>query len=185
MNSEYCVSIREHYVRQWLGKVDAMKFLKGPIDELPPAFEVLQFAPWNNRTTWTVATKCMSQPRDETRIELHMFSYELREELIELLVAAAHFHRTGSGLHIGDTVNFGRPWLPDSVCDHGLISLPYLDGPKLELMSFADRVTHFLWLIPVTQAEVRFARESGLEALEARFELTNFDYADPLRPSVV
>lgn len=44
----------------------------------------------------------------------------------------AHFHRTGSALGLGHTVNFGRPWLPGSSCTHGLVSLPYLFGPELE-----------------------------------------------------
>jgi hypothetical protein len=48
------------------------------------------------------------------------------------VTAIAHFHRTGSALGLGHTVNFGRPWLPTSSCTHGLGSLPYLDGPDLE-----------------------------------------------------
>ena len=42
----------------------------------------------------------------------------------------------------------------------------------------------FLWLIPVTRAEVERKKELGLEALEERFEEAEFDYLDPHRPSV-
>jgi hypothetical protein len=128
----------------------------------------------------------MSQPDDEDRIELHLLtrrSGQVLDELVELLTAVAHYHRTGRRLAVGHSVNFGRPWLPGSACTHGLISLPYLDGPELEWL--AAPAVRFLWLIPVTEAEVSFKKSRGLEALEERFEATAFDYLDPRRPSVV
>jgi hypothetical protein len=127
----------------------------------------------------------MSQPEDKKRLELHMFSAELHDDIAELLVATAHYHRTGASLGLGHTVNFGRPWLPGSLCDHGLISLPYLDGPNLEFLEESGSETRFLWLIPVTKAEVEFARTDGLEALESRFQKLRFNYLDPKRQSVV
>jgi hypothetical protein len=81
---------------------------------------------------WTYATSGMSRPGDATPLELHLFSPERSEQLVELLMAIAHYHRTGSTLGLGASVNFGRPWLSGSDCSFGLISLPYLDGPALE-----------------------------------------------------
>lgn len=43
----------------------------------------------------------------------------------------------------------------------------------------------FLWLIPITLAELRFKKEHGVSALEQRFEEAQFNYLDPLRDSVV
>jgi hypothetical protein len=37
----------------------------------------------------------------------------------------------------------------------------------------------------VTRAEVEFKKQRGLEDLERLFELKQFNYADPERPSVV
>jgi hypothetical protein len=127
----------------------------------------------------------MSQPEDAERLELHLVTWEkkaIEHGLVELLTVVAHYHRTGRALGLGHTVNFGRPWLPGSRCTHGLISLPYLDGPNLEWL--AEPRIQFLWLIPVTEAEVRYKRQHGLEALEQRFEESQFNYLDPVRASV-
>jgi hypothetical protein len=153
--------------------------------ELPEDFTVLEFAPRDDRRMWTYATCCMSQPDDARPLELHLFSPYQSAEPVELLTAVAHYHRTGNPLGLGHTVNFGRPWIDESACDHGLISLPYLDGPKLENLTLPDGlVVKFYWLIPITRAEVECKKTLGLEALEQKFEEANFDYLDPHRPSV-
>jgi len=129
----------------------------------------------------------MSQPTVEFPIELHLFSPTQSHQHIELLTTIAHYHRTGHPLNLHHTVNFGRPWLPGSLCDHGLISLPYLDGPRLELLQLSDskHPIRCLWLLPITQSERDFKVELGTEALEQKFQSANFNYADPHRPSVV
>jgi hypothetical protein len=129
----------------------------------------------------------MSQPADAERLELHLFSPTQADSHVELLTVVAHYHRTGSSLGLGHTVNFGRPWLPHSKCKYGLISLPYLDGPDLEnytCKSVGEEI-RFLWLIPITKRERDYKTQNGLEALEARFEEAQFDYLDPSRRSVV
>ena len=105
------------------------------------------------------------------------------ESLVELLTVIAHYHRTGSRLDIGHTVNFGRSWLPKSRCTFGLLSLPYLDRPELEEFSWDSVVVRCLWLIPITEGERAF-KTHGLEELEALFEEKGFDYIDPFRPSI-
>jgi hypothetical protein len=185
MTSSYCENVREHYLDCWQAKMQEVGFNKGPISDLPNQFQVLLFEPSPKRKMWTYATQCMSQPEDEEHLEVHMFSSDRNDGIAELLAATAHYHRTGSRLGLGHTVNFGRPWLPDSICDHGLISLPYLDGPTLEYLTDSGIQIRFLWLIPVTKEEVEFSRTNGLEALESRFQKLRFNYLDPKRPSVV
>jgi hypothetical protein len=65
-----------------------------------------------------------------------------------------------------------------------LISLPYLDGPKLEWAEIESRSVRFLWVIPITADEVAYKQNKGIQALEERFEQAHFDYADPSRSSV-
>lgn len=123
---------------------------------------------------------------DTDGVELFLFSSQPNETAVEILYAIAHFHRTGSRLGLGHTINFGKGIVPNSPCTHGLVSLPYLDGPQLETMRHSDGgMTHFYWLLPVTQKEVAFKRQKGLEELEQRFENKEFDYLDPFRESVV
>jgi len=43
----------------------------------------------------------------------------------------------------------------------------------------------FLWLVPITPAELIFKKQHGLAALEERFEAAQFDFLDPVRASVV
>jgi hypothetical protein len=181
----YAQAIRAHYAANWRAPIAERRWSKGPVDALPAEFRVL-VAPRSGDVT-AYATVCMSQPDDVFgRIELHLLARRSKEpidELVELLTTVAHYHRTGHPLGIEHSVNFGRPWLPGSRCQYGLISLPYLDGPKLEQLD--ELGVRFLWLIPITEAEIRFKKTAGMEALEELFEKKQFDYLNPLRTSVV
>jgi|GraSoi_2013_40cm_1033754.scaffolds.fasta_scaffold02500_5 hypothetical protein len=181
----YCEQIRSHWIQNWGDVPEIVEFSKGPIGDLPPEFRILRFSPNPKRSMWTYASVCMSQPADPNSIELHLFAPRLNDSIAELLVATVHYHRTGCRLALGDSVNFGRPWWGGSLCDHGLICLPYLDGPRLESLELPGQRVRFLWLIPVTPAEVQYKRIHGLEALETKLEQANVSYVDPLRASVV
>ena len=148
-------------------------------------FKVLLFPPRAERDLWTYATCGMSYGIVSDGMELHLFSPEKSDDLVEILYALAHFHHTGSMLGLWHTVNFGRPWLRSSECNFGLISLPYLDGPTLENSKHGNDEIKFYWLIPVTGAEVDFKKKSGIEALESKFEESDFQYYNPGRPSLV
>ncbi len=66
------------------------------------------------------------------------------------------------------------------------MSLPYLDGPRLENLELASgKTVKFYWLVPITPAEVSYKKKHGLEELELQFERANFHYSDPGRVSVV
>jgi hypothetical protein len=183
--TSYAISVLEHYREIWANDLEKVNFDQGPIGDLPVDFAVMACPPHGSRKLWTYATLCMSQPADAEPTELHLFSRSRADQLAELLVSMAHYHRTGSALGLNHTVNFGRPWLPNSNCHHGLISLPYLDGPKLEWAEIEARSVHFLWVIPITTDELACKRNKGVHALEERFDQAQFDYADPARQSVV
>lgn len=184
MIDKYCSLISDHYLERWSINPILIPFRAGPISELPKDFAVLAFPPHRERDMWTYATRCMSQKSDSERLELHMFSAKREDSIAELLTAIAHYHRTGKSLGIWDTVNFGRPWLGTSLCDHGLISLPYLDGPALEWFNLGELQARFLWLVPITHSEVVYARREGVEKLEERLERTKFNYLDASRGPV-
>lgn len=183
-DSGYCAAVKSHYELLW-GSAKAYLHSAGPWKDLSPGFSVLEFSPTKTRHNWTYATCCMSSSNDIERLELHMFAPHQAPELVELLTVVAHFHRTGERLNLGHSVNFGRPWLPDSKCTCGLVSLPYLDGPNLELGGSPERPIRFLWLVPITQEERGFKAAQGLEKLEELFEKHELDYANPGRASVV
>lgn len=176
--------LRGHYSNSWLSEPQPLKWMAGPIKELPNDFHVLQFPPARHKF-WIYATCGMSQEEDPIQVELHLFSPRQSSKHVELLTAVSHYHRKDSFLNVGHTVNFGRPWLPESQCDRGLVSLPYLDGPSLEWLKAAGGAIRCLWLVPITASEVIYAKERGPASLEARFENVGFDYLDPGRAPVV
>jgi len=185
MSQTHLKHLIDHYQSVWQADVRARRWNQGPSYELPLDFSILEVPPTPQRSMWTYATCGMSQPSEPSPIELHLFSTSPAEMHVELLTALAHYHHTARRLGLGDTVNFGRPWLPGSLCDHGLISLPYLDGPKLEVMECLDGLVRCLWLVPITKAEVEYKKAHGLEALEERLEDAQFDFVAQMRPSVV
>lgn len=182
---KYHTKLKFHYEEFWQNEGVIKHFSKGPIHELPDNFGILVLPP-NKRDFWTYATLGMGYDvKDKRSLELHLFSPRQDEWLIELLTIIAHYHHTGPGLNLFHSVNFGAPWLDNSLCTHGLLSLPYLDGEKLEEFYYENQLTICLWLIPITRSEFEFKKNNGIDTLEELFEKHQFNYLDPNRKSVV
>lgn len=178
--------IQEHYKKNW-SNIPKSEILD--IEKNTPKisdFEVLVFEPNNNRDMWTYATCGMSTMKEDSPLELHIFSQKEDKNLIELLTAIAYYHREHS-LDLAHTVNFGRPWQENSKCGYGLVSLPYLDGPDLENLYIPayDENIKFYWLIPIDQKELEYKKIYGMDGLEDKFEEVGFNYLDPERRSVI
>jgi hypothetical protein len=183
------LAVLEHYEASFNGK--------SADEHLPPTsdravfdhpFCVWEFPSTHDRPYWKYATfgMCFRKVQDRDPIELHLFSPVQDRKHVELLSAIAHFHLTAGALWEGHVVNFGRPWLPKSRCSYGLISKPYVDGPDLEYCPIpVVGMIRFLWLLPITSEERNLALNSGLEALEARFDRAQLDFLDAARASTV
>src|SRR5688572_29470123 len=166
-----------HYFKNWGSGADVKQWDKSPVEQLPGDFKILEFAPTTKRRMWTYATWGMAQPGDRNPLEVHIFSAKKNDDMVALLTNTAHYHRSIAPLDLGHSVNFGRPWQKKSACDHGLISLPYLDGPPLEhFNSVIGKPVHFYWLIPVTPAELEYKKQYGGKALEAQFAKEKLNY---------
>ncbi|WP_207421168.1 suppressor of fused domain protein [Desertivirga brevis] len=186
MTSTFTTSLRNHY-ENYFGIEGIPRLLKkGPTEKLHPDFYVLEFRPNARHHYWTYCTVGMSVGRiDDNLIELFVFSPQQDEAIVELVTVCASYHRNGLPLNIHHTINIGRPWLPNSKCDHGFISLPYMDGEDLELFEFNGQMFHCFWLIPITERERDYKMENGCEALEQLFEDKQLDYLNPLRECLV
>jgi hypothetical protein len=174
-------AIREHLEKHLKSRVNVLNFFKGPIHQLPDGFCVLEFEPNEKRNVWVYAT-CGMSCGDSIPIELFLLSPIQTADHVELLYAVAHFHLTGAPLDFSHTVNFGRPWLPDSKCDHGVISAI---GSEIDSAEINGEEVQFLWLIPITEAEREFKKKHGFEALDEKFADAELACEDPLRKSVV
>ena len=175
--------LERHYHTVWGSCHSTHAFDRGR--PMPNQVRVIEFSPSDRTFCWVYATIGLSTAAEPSPIELFLLSPCQSSLHIELLTAIAHYHQTGEQLGLGHTVNFGRPWLPHSQCDHGLLSLPYTFGPSLEWAVNKHSRTRVLWLVPITQAERAFKVNAGQFALEDLFESKGFNYLDPARPSVV
>ena len=112
---------------------------------------------------------------------------ETTDRLDELLALTAFYHcgPATQRLDHGHTIPIGQSWLPGSVCDHLLVSLPYPLGPAFEACEWTGGHARILWLLPISEAERAHKAEHGLEALEERFDAAGLQFWDPQRRSVV
>ncbi|RTQ46098.1 suppressor of fused domain protein [Hymenobacter gummosus] len=177
--------LQRHLEGQWQAAGRRIKWELGPTEKLHPDFRVVEFEPGGTHHFWVYSTLGMSLGLPGEALELHLFAPRADMDVVELLVAAASYHRNVAPLGVYHTVNFGQPWLDDSRCDHGYISLPYLDGLELQLWRTEAGPVASYWLLPITEAERDFKIEAGWEALEELFEASELDYLDPARPSCV
>lgn len=158
----------------------------GPMQKLSPHFRVLRVSPGPRTNLWLYSSVGAWEFADDNTgaIEFFIMASEESHRQVELVTMTAHYHRNHH-LGMGHTFPIGEPWLPDSVCDHMLISSPYSFGSKFEICNTVEGHVHFYWLLPITRAERDFKVEYGLETLEQRFEEAGLEYWNPKRASVV
>ncbi len=181
----YHILLQKHYENHFKAKGTKRVWKIDPHRKLSQEFHVLEFPPGKVHKAWTYCTIGMSAERtDNNLIEIVLYSPKQEESLVELLAMITSYHNNSAPLNIHHTVNIGRPWLDDSVCTYGFISLPYLDGENLEFFKFGDKTIHCYWFIPITEREKEFKVKNGCEALEVLFETKKINYLNPNRRSL-
>jgi hypothetical protein len=163
---------------------------RGPIHSRVPGFHVLRLSPGKDEHGWLYVTAGGWEATQQHGhgLEFVLWAPEESDRHVETLAMTSYYHAEGGSfaLDLGHTVPIGWPWLPDSACDHLLVSLPYPWGPSLEVCELPeDGHIRVLWLLPITKAERDFKRANGLEALESRLEEAGIFPTDPHRASVV
>jgi hypothetical protein len=160
------------------------------LDDLPglertlvrvPSFSIAVVAPGPKSPHWIYATLgCWDSVHTDDGHGLEFFMVAPENDFRHCLTLAmtAHYHAgaTDHRLDFGHTVPLGEPWLDGSACDHLLVTLPYIFGPRLETCEFAGGHARILWLLPIAEAERDFKAEHGLDALEQRFEEGDLEY---------
>jgi hypothetical protein len=179
---DYCIQLINHLESYYKVKGTRKTWEYGPVEKVHPEFFILEFPPNQRHNAWAYCTVGMSLDRqDDNLIEAFIYSPRQDVALLELLSVTASYHRNSLPLNLNHTVNIGQSWIDESVCDHGLLSLPYLDGEDLELFQFNGETIHCYWFIPITERERDYKIEEGIEALEQLFEEKQLDYLNPKR----
>jgi hypothetical protein len=184
--TSYINSLILHYESYYGKNGKHLNLEYGPKEKLHPDFFILELTPNKRHSMFCYCTVGMSADRfDDNLIELVVYSPHADNSIVELLTFCASYHRNKLPLNIHHTVNVGQPWLHNSKCDHGFISLPYLEGQDLEIFNFGEHKIHCYWLIPITEKERDYKIDKGCEALEQLFEQKQLDYLNPNRESLV
>jgi hypothetical protein len=180
-------SVRRHLAGYWPDRPqEEFAWTLGPIEERLPGFRVRRVAPVKPTDPWVYVTVGASEAADGDGVEFFILSRSESPRHVETLAMVASFHADERyRLSIGQTVNIGRPWMEGSAANHLLVSLPYPYGPSLEHLDAPGRHVQFLWLVPITEAEARYVREQGLEAVEQLLECSEVDVIAPSRRSLV
>ena len=182
-------AIQNHLTSFWPNSAMSEEtWLQGPIQENVPGFRVLKLksqAP-DRPIIYTTIGCFISEPREHIRHEFFLISSKEHLQHVETLTMLANFHADRRfNVDVGSIISIGSPWMPDSKCDHLLISIPYPPGPKLEWLKLPDVCIRFLWALPITSREAGFAELNGYQALEGKFDAANLNYLDVMRLSVV
>jgi hypothetical protein len=181
--------VYEHLQSFWPeSTIAAEQWEEGPIQDHVPGLQILRIKSRTPGRPVIYATNgCfILEPNQHIRHEFFLISPEEERRNVETLTMLADFHADEQyRVDVGSVVNIGDPWLPGSLCDHLLLSVPYPYGPRLEWLKFPDTCVRFLWALPITAREAAFAKLNGYEALEQKFEVARVDYMTPSRASIV
>jgi hypothetical protein len=180
-------AVRRHLERVWPDHPqEEFSWTLGPIEERLPGFRVRRVTPVMPTDPWVYVTVGAAGVADGDGREFFILSPAESPRHVETLAMVASFHADArSRLSIGRTVNIGRPWIEGAAAGHFLVSLPYPYGPVLEHCVAPGRHVQVLWLVPITEAEVRYVGERGLEAFEQLLETSQVDVISPSRRSLV
>jgi hypothetical protein len=159
----------------------------GPIHHLVPALHILTVDAAQGGRLYATAGVWDATEDDGHGLEFVLYAPRADDRHIETLTMVAYYHATGGDytLGVGHTAPIGRPWIPGSLCDHLLVSLPCPWGPEFENYVFPGGHIRLLWLLPITEQEKIFRHSHDLEALEQRLEAAAIIPTDAHRTSVV
>ncbi|MER5294881.1 suppressor of fused domain protein [Streptomyces pharetrae] len=180
-------ALRRHLETSWPDRHhDEFRWTLGPIEEALPGFAVHRVSPLGPGDSYLYLSTGAFAVDEEPMREFFIMSPAESPRHVETLALVAHYHSFPQHrLSHGSVLDIGRPWAEGSENRHLFVSWPYsLDRRAAVCMAGGQEIT-YLWLIPISAEEARFAREAGTEALEERLEGSGVNLLDPLRASTV
>ncbi|MGJ5890787.1 suppressor of fused domain protein [Streptomyces niveiscabiei] len=180
-------ALRRHLENSWPDRHhEEFRWMLGPIEQVLPSFAVHRVSPLGSGDSYMYLSVGAFGVDGETMSEFFVMSPTESPRHVETLAMVAHYHSFPQHrLSHGSVLDIGRSWVEGSMNHHLFVSWPYsLDRRAATCMAGGKEIT-YLWLIPISAEEARFAREVGTEALEERLEDSGVNLLDPLRNSTV
>lgn len=180
-SSSIDAAVLSHLRRQWPERaILRYEWTLGPISSSISDFRVAVVEPKERSDPW-IYSSCgawKARTSEDARYEFFLMAPMENAAHVETLAMLANFHADEKyEVGPGSIVNLGRPWVDGSLCDHALISLPYMQGKDFEWLETKSGISRirFLWLVPITTQEARIARDGGIENFEALLEDSGVD----------
>jgi Suppressor of fused protein (SUFU) len=185
-DDEAHASVRQHYETFFDREGEELTWPHGAGRARLGPFRVLRIPPNEETGLWTYASvgAFALGPAGADSLEFVLLLPQPNDRGVELVTMVAHYHNA-ERLGLGHRFPIGEPWLPGATCNAFLLSVPYPFGATLEHLRVGSRQVRITWLLPITDAERRFAAQQGLEALEQRFDDARIEYWRLDRASVV
>ncbi|MGA3488412.1 suppressor of fused domain protein [Micromonosporaceae bacterium DT55] len=186
--TERLAALEWHVRRFWDGHiVELATWDRGPILERIPQFMTYKVFPKRAGDAWVYVTVGASLADSSANgSEFFVMSPVADDVHSETLAMVSDFNSfEAHRLTVGSVMNIGRPWMPTSMMDHLLVSLPYPYGPELEWASPEAGGARFLWLLPIYKSEADFIRSETLEDFELLLDAAAVNVLDPNRSSMV
>jgi hypothetical protein len=147
--------------------------------------DVYEFEPTRGREYWTLVTSGMSDERQlnpedcaegvSTRAEILMYASKPEGWMFSVLKGLAEMpFEDQTFLHWWHTVPNGMPMTAKpSLLTSFFFLPPYLEPHDFTGLKLGGDRVDFLWMIPITEAERRFAVDHGSSELAKKFEEVN------------
>jgi suppressor of fused protein SUFU len=180
-------ALRRHLESSWPDRHhDEFRWTVGPIEQVLPGFVVHRFSPLGPGDPYLYLSAGAFGVGDEAMREFFIMSPVESPRHVETLAMVAHYHSFPQHrLSHGSVLDVGRPWLEGSANRHLLVSWPYSLDRSVAIWEAGEKEITYLWLVPISGEEARFAKEVGIEALEERLEGSEANLLDPSRVSTV
>lgn len=181
-------ALRVHIAQQWPDRPhEEFTWRLGPMYERYPEFRVRRIAPTGPDDGWAYVTIGAWVGGDgPERTEFFLLSPVEEALHVETLAMLSYYHLDPTHpLRVGDSLAIGRPWLEGSNADRVIVTPAYSLPEDFELCSVGDLRITYRWLVPITEQESVYASEQGFAKLEERFEKSEVDLLNAVRPSLV
>lgn len=151
-----------------------------------PKIKIALYAPTQLRPFWTYATVGLSEISLDSvfPVELHMLASEKSRQVLETISAFLDFAVSHS-LKPQEIFSLNQPAEVLTKCKHLYLSYPCLDGEGFPELFFNQKEIHFLWIVPITDEELRYLNDTSPDMLEEKFLEFEVDFANWDRNSLI